>query len=51
MSKEYGMKRRLLQQKYIASVMEAEQEYAHTGEAIDFEDMMAEFSEEFNWNC
>lgn len=31
--------------------MEAEQEYARTGEAIDFEDMMAEFSKEFNWNC
>ena len=41
----------LLQQKHIASVMEAEQEYARTGEAIDFEDMMAEFSKEFNWNC
>lgn len=36
-------------QECIASVREAEEEYSRTGEAIDFEDMMAEFKQEFKW--
>lgn len=36
-------------QECIASVREAEEEYGRTGEAIDFEDMMAEFKREFKW--
>ncbi len=36
-------------QECIASVRDAEEEYSRTGEAIDFEDMMAEFKQEFKW--